>query len=170
MDDFDHAWWPLVSNIWTRFSYKNHANGNSWKVFAYQLMKHNHSSGRKEGIPLKKRRKTKIRLPNLCSAKIRVLYFVKAQKVQIERYNNSFDHIHTLGKSKVLKRLDTVRKLVKEEAVKNYLPPTIMSAIKDYTIRKLDLGASIKELKRKKVSNIKQRVWEVQKNDSFGVI
>ncbi|CAG8761374.1 31586_t:CDS:1, partial [Racocetra persica] len=24
--DFDHEWWPLVSNIWTRFSYKNHKN------------------------------------------------------------------------------------------------------------------------------------------------
>ncbi|KAF0502484.1 riboflavin-specific deaminase [Gigaspora margarita] len=28
MHDFDHAWWLLVSNVWTRFSYKNHANGN----------------------------------------------------------------------------------------------------------------------------------------------
>ncbi|CAG8849651.1 22714_t:CDS:2, partial [Racocetra persica] len=39
--------------------YKNHTNSNSWKAFACRLMKHNHSSGRKEGIPTKKRRKTK---------------------------------------------------------------------------------------------------------------
>ncbi|CAG8771637.1 14520_t:CDS:1, partial [Racocetra persica] len=26
MRDFDNEWWPLVSNIWTRFSYKNHNN------------------------------------------------------------------------------------------------------------------------------------------------
>ena len=97
-----------------------------------------------------------------------MLRFVGAQKVQIERYNNSLDHTHTLGESEVLKRSDAVRKLVEEEAAKNYPPPTIMSAIKDYATRKLDLGASVKELKRKEVSNIKQRVWEVQKNDNFG--
>jgi len=131
-------------------------------------MKHNHSSGRKEGIPLEKRRKTKTHPPNLCSAKIWVLHFVSAQKVQIERYNNSLNHTHTLEESEVLKRSNAVRKLVEEEAVKNYPPPTIVSAIKDYATRKLNLGASVKELKRKEVSNIKQKVNEVQTNDSFG--
>ncbi|CAG8809564.1 41764_t:CDS:2 [Gigaspora margarita] len=137
IDDFNYAWWPLVSNIWTRFSYKNHAN---------------------ESIPLEKQRKTKIRPSNLCSAKIGVLHFVGVQKVQIERYNNSLDYTHILRKSEVLKHSDIVRKLVEEEAVKNYLPPTIMSMIKDCATRKLDLDASVKELKRKEVSNIKQRV------------
>ncbi|CAG8837350.1 8387_t:CDS:1, partial [Gigaspora margarita] len=168
MHDFDHEWWPLVSNIWTRFSYKNHSNGNSWKAFAYRLTKHNYSSGRKDGIPLEKCRKTKTRPPNLCSAKICVLRFVGAQKVQIEQYNNSLDHTHTLEESEVLKRSNAVRKLVEEEAVKNYSPPTIVSAIKDYATKKLDLGTSVKELKRKKVSNIKQKVSEAQKNNRFG--
>ncbi|CAG8736305.1 6662_t:CDS:2, partial [Gigaspora margarita] len=89
MHDFDHEWWPLVLNIWTRFSYKNHSNGNSWKAFACRLTKHNYSS------------------------------------VQIERYNNSLDHTHTLEESEVLKCSNAVRKLVEEEAVKNYSPPTI---------------------------------------------
>ena len=77
-------------------------------------MKHNHSSGRKEGIPLEKRKKTKTRPPNLCSAKIRVLRFVSAQKVQVERYNKSLDHIYTLDESEKLKRSEAVRKLVEE--------------------------------------------------------
>ncbi|CAG8857486.1 33096_t:CDS:1, partial [Gigaspora margarita] len=127
--------------------YKNHSNSNSWKAFACRLTKHNHSSGQKDGIPLEKRRKTKTRSPNLCSAKICVLHFVGAQKVQIEQYNNSLDHTHTLEESEVLKRSNTVRKLVEEEAVKNYSPPTIVSTIKDYATKKLDLGASVKELK-----------------------
>ncbi|CAG8584332.1 38323_t:CDS:2 [Gigaspora margarita] len=57
------------------------------------------------------------------------------------------DHTHTLGESEVLKRSNAVRKLVEEEAVKNYPPPTIISAIKDYATKKLDLGTSVKELK-----------------------
>ncbi|CAG8850307.1 10304_t:CDS:2, partial [Gigaspora margarita] len=69
--------------------------------------------------------------------------------------------------NEVLKHSNAVRKLVEEEAVKNYPPPTIVSTIKDYATRKLDLGVSIKRLKRKEVSNIKQKVNEVQKNDSF---
>ncbi|CAG8847827.1 39515_t:CDS:2, partial [Gigaspora margarita] len=135
MHNFDHEWWPLVSNIWTRF----------------------------KGIPLEKHRKTKTHSPNLCSAKIQVLHFVGAQKVQIERYNNSLNYIHTLEESEVLKRSNAVQKLVEEKAVKNYLLPTIVSIIKDYATRKLDLSMSIKELKRKEVLNIKQKVNKVQK-------
>ncbi|CAG8836986.1 20060_t:CDS:2, partial [Gigaspora margarita] len=146
MHDFDHEWWPLVSNIWTRFSYKTHSNGNSWKAFACQLTKHNHSSGRKERIFLEKHRKTKTCPSNLCFAKICVLHL----------------------ESEVLKRSNAVRKLVEEEAVKNYSPFTIVNAIKDYTTKKLDLGVSVKELKRKEVSNVKQKVSEAQKNDRFG--
>ncbi|CAG8838717.1 20464_t:CDS:2, partial [Gigaspora margarita] len=128
--DFDHEWWPLVSNIWTRFSYKNHSNSNFWKAFACRLTKHNHSSERQK--------------PDLPTCAL--------QK----------------SKSEVLKHSNAVQKLVEEEAVKNYSPPIIVSAIKDYATKKLDLGASIKELKRKEVSNIKQKVSEAQKNNRFG--
>ncbi|CAG8833780.1 23131_t:CDS:2, partial [Gigaspora margarita] len=124
-------------------------------AFACQLMKHNYSSGQKEGILLEKYRKTKTYPSNLCSAKIQMLHFVSAQKVQIEQYNNNFNYTYTLEE-------------MKEEAVKNYPLPTIVSAIKDYTTRKLNLGTSVKELKQKEVSNIKQKVNEVQKNNSFG--
>ncbi|CAG8733312.1 25337_t:CDS:2, partial [Racocetra persica] len=26
MNKFNSEWWPLVTNVWTRFSYKNHTN------------------------------------------------------------------------------------------------------------------------------------------------
>ncbi|CAG8852312.1 44737_t:CDS:2, partial [Gigaspora margarita] len=84
---------------------------------------------------------------NSCSAKICMLHFVGTQKVQIEQYNNSFDYIHILEEIKVLKHSNAVQNLVKEEAVKNYSPPTIISTIKDYTTKKLDLDASVKKLK-----------------------
>ena len=29
MEEFDKEWWPLVSNIWTGYSYKNNVNGDS---------------------------------------------------------------------------------------------------------------------------------------------
>ncbi len=29
MKEFDKEWWPLVSNIWTEYSYKNNVNGDS---------------------------------------------------------------------------------------------------------------------------------------------
>ncbi|CAG8514868.1 3461_t:CDS:2 [Gigaspora margarita] len=141
---------------------------NVSKPFEVLIHDFDHEYGQKEGIPLEKCRKTKTCSPNLCSAKIQVLRFVSAQKVQIGRYNNSSNHTHTLEESEVLKHSNAVQKLVKEEAVKNYPPPTIVSAIKDYATRKLDLGTSVKGLKRKEVLNIKQKVNKVQKNNSFG--
>ena len=44
MKEFDEEWWPLVSNVWTGYSYKNNVNRDSWKVFVCHLNKHNKSS------------------------------------------------------------------------------------------------------------------------------
>ncbi|CAB4399408.1 unnamed protein product [Rhizophagus irregularis] len=128
IEEFDKEWWPLVSNVWTRFSYKNNVNGNSWKVFICRFSKPNKSSTRKEGVSSKKRRITKIRPANMCSAKIKVQRYISEQKVLIQ------------------------------EAVKNYRPPEIVSAVKEYATDKLDLGESVKELRRKEVTNIKYKI------------
>ncbi|CAG8778801.1 23807_t:CDS:2 [Gigaspora margarita] len=111
------------------------------KAFACRLTKHNHSSGRKMEFFLKSVERQKSVLPTCALQK---------------------------SESEVLKRSNAVRKLVEEEAVKNYSPPTIVSMIKNYATKKLDLGASVKELKQKEVSNIKQKVSEAQKNNRFG--
>ena len=158
MQEFDEEWWPLVSNIWTKFNNRNLVNGNSWKVFACRFTKHNASSTRKEGILSEKRRKTKIRSANLCSAKIKISRFVAEQKVLVERYQDSPDHTHTLEESEKLKRSTTIRNLVEQEASKNYASPAIVSAVKEYATEKLDLGNSVKELKRIEVANIKYKV------------
>ena len=118
MEEFDKEWWPLVSNIWTRFSYKNNVNGDSWKVFTCRFNKHNKSSTRKEGIPHEKRRITRIRPANLCCAKIKVQRYVFEQKVRIERFKNSPDHSHSLEESERLKRPRIVRDLVIQEVQK----------------------------------------------------
>ncbi|CAB4490569.1 unnamed protein product [Rhizophagus irregularis] len=128
IEEFDKEWWPLVSNVWTRFSYKNNVNGDSWKVFICQFSKPNKSSTRKEGVSNKKCHITKIRLANICSAKIKVQRYISEQKVRIERFQDSPDHSHTLKESERLKRSQIVRDLVIQEAVKNYRPPEIVSA------------------------------------------
>ena len=56
IDDFDENWWPLVSNVWTKWSSYKHANGDFWKVFSCRFMKFRESSTRqKENIPNEKR-------------------------------------------------------------------------------------------------------------------
>ncbi len=70
--------------------------------------------------------------------------------------------MHTLEESKRLKCLQVVRNLVEQEAIKNYLLPAIVSAIKEFATEKLDLSFSIKELKCREVINIKNKVSETQ--------
>jgi hypothetical protein len=91
----------------------------------------------------------------MCSAKTKVQCYISEQKVRIERFQDSSDHSHTLGKSERLKRSQIVRDLVIQEAVKNYRPPETASVVKEYATDKLDLGESVKELGRKEVTNIK---------------
>lgn len=116
-------------------------------IFTCRFTKHNPSSTRKEGLSSEKRRKTKVRLPNLCQAKIRVLRLVTEQKILVERFQGSSEHAHTIEESEKLKRSQVVRSLVEKEAVKNYPSPTIVNAIKEYAAEEFDLGDSIRELR-----------------------
>ncbi|GBB95980.1 hypothetical protein RclHR1_02660001, partial [Rhizophagus clarus] len=157
-EEFDKEWWPLVSNIWTNFSHKNNVNGNSWEVFICRFNKPKKSSTRKEEISQEKCCVTKIRPANLCFAKIKIYRYAFEQKVLIERFKDSPDHSHTLEESEKLKRSQTVQNLVMQEAIKNYRPPEIVNAVKEYATEKLDLGESVKELRQKEVTNIKYKV------------
>ncbi|GES83591.1 hypothetical protein GLOIN_2v1777773 [Rhizophagus clarus] len=96
--------------------------------------------------------------PELCFAKIKVSQFISEQKVRVERYNDSPDHTHSLDESEKLKRSQVVRTLVEQEALKNYRPPAIVSAVKEFATEKLGLNESVKELRRKEVTNIKSKV------------
>jgi hypothetical protein len=158
IEDFNENWWPLVTNIWTQFNSYKHVNGDVRKVFACRLMKHRESSSRKkENVPNEKRRIAKTRPSNLCNAKIRVLWLVSLKLVKVERCKDSPCHTHSLLDSDRIKRSQAVRVLVEKEAVKNYPPPAITSAIKEYATE-LGLGSSVSELKRKEVTNIKYKV------------
>src|ERR1044071_4750752 len=77
--------------------------------------------------------------------------------VKVKRYNDSPDHAHPLLESNRLKCSQAVRVLVEKEAVKNYAPPAITSAIKEYATT-LGLDANARELQRKEVANIKYKV------------
>ncbi|RHZ57876.1 hypothetical protein Glove_382g50 [Diversispora epigaea] len=158
MKEFDDEWWPLVTNIWIKFSYKNHVNGNSWKTFVCRFTKHFESSTRKQDIPSEKRRKTKVRTANLCFAKIKISRFVAEQKVCIERFQDSPNHTHNIEESDKLKRSQAVRVLVEKEAVKNYPIPAIVNTVKEFGTEKLNLGLSVKELKWREVANIKYKI------------
>ncbi|CAG8820899.1 8940_t:CDS:2, partial [Cetraspora pellucida] len=131
-EDFNDNWWPVVSNFWTQWGSYKQVNGDIRKVFTCHFTKHSESSSReKENIPNEKRRVTKTRPSGLCYAKI---------------------------ESDRIKRSKVIRDLVKNEAVKNYPPPAITLAVKEYAANKLGLGSSVCELTRKEVTNIKYKV------------
>ncbi|CAG8837198.1 21276_t:CDS:2, partial [Racocetra persica] len=87
---------------------------------------------------------------------------IKVYTSQFTTPDQSSDHVHMLDESKRLKHSEAVQKLVEEEVTKNYLPPAITSAVKDYMTRILNLSSSIKKLKHAEVTNIKYKVCEVQ--------
>jgi hypothetical protein len=88
-----------------------------------------------------------IRPADICHAKIKVTRLISKKLIQIERYNNTPDHTHTLIESDRLKRSTAVRTLVMQEAIKNYPPVAIVKAVKEYANNKLDLSESVKDLK-----------------------
>jgi hypothetical protein len=159
MDDFNNNWWPLISNVWSKWGSYEYVNGDIRKIFACRLMKPRESSIRqKENVSNEKRRITKIRPSGLCFAKMKVSWIASSKVVQVERYKNSPNHTHSLLEIDRIKRLEVIRSLVEIEAVKNYSPPAITSAVKEYATLKLGLGECAYELKRKEVANIKYKV------------
>lgn len=66
--------------------------------------------------------------------------------------------MHLLEENDRIKRSKAVKTLVENEAIKNYSPPEITAAVKKYAMTKLGLGASVRELNRKEVTNIKYKV------------
>ena len=67
--------------------------------------------------------------------------------VKIERYKDSPNHAHSLLEIDQIKHSQAIQNLVENEAVKNYSPLAITSAVKEYATIKLGLGASVNELK-----------------------
>uniref|UniRef100_U9TK48 MULE transposase domain-containing protein n=1 Tax=Rhizophagus irregularis (strain DAOM 181602 / DAOM 197198 / MUCL 43194) TaxID=747089 RepID=U9TK48_RHIID len=159
MEVFNEEWWPLVSNIWTKWDSYKYVNGDIRKTFACHFMKHRESSTRqKENVLNEKRRITRIRPSNICSAMIKIFWIASSNVVQVERHKNSPNHTHSLSEIDRLKRPKAIRSLVEIEAAKNYPPPAITSAVKEYATLELDLGECARELKRKEVTNIKYKI------------
>ncbi|CAG8667206.1 30164_t:CDS:2, partial [Gigaspora margarita] len=143
MGDFDDAWWLLVTNIWTQWNSYKSVGGDISKVFTCYFTKHRETSTcQKENISIKKCRMTKTRPSGLCNTKIK----------EIER----------------IKRSKAIRTLVKQEVVKNYSPPAITVAIKEYATIELGLGSSAHELKQKEVANIKYKVHRLVESHLVG--
>jgi len=105
-------------NVWTSYSEGFPINCNPWKVYACRLEKRLKSSTRCDDVAPEKRRKTTIRQPKLCHAKIRVTTLVSSGMVRIEPYKNSTDHTHTIEESDALKVSQALRKAVIPEAAK----------------------------------------------------
>ncbi|RHZ85584.1 hypothetical protein Glove_64g118 [Diversispora epigaea] len=158
VQEFDDNWWSLVSNVWTVFNFKKKTNGDSSQIYTCHLTKCKQSSTRKEGISSNKRRKTKICPSYLCFAKIKVTRFITEGKVHVEHFQNSPNHTYSLEESDKIKRPQIIRNLVEQEALKNYRPPAILNAVKEYAAERMDLDACVKELRRKEVTNIKYKV------------
>jgi len=94
----------------------------------------------------------------LCRAKIKVLWLTSLNVIKIERYKDSSNHTHSLLEIDRIKRSQAIRSLVEKEAIKNYSPLAITSAIRKYATIELGLSASVNELKRKEVANIKYKI------------
>ena len=88
--------------------------------------------------------------------------------VKIERYKDSPNHMHSLLEINRIKRSQAIRNLVENEVVKNYSPPAITSAVKEYATIKLGLGASVNELKQKEVANIKYKIRGPMESNLIG--
>jgi len=115
---------------------------------------HESSTRQKENVPNEKCRITKIRPSGLCFAKMKVTWIASSKVVQVERYKNSPNHTHSLLEIDRIKCSEVIRSLVEIEAVKNYPPLAITSAVKEYATLKLGLSECAYELKRKEVANI----------------
>jgi hypothetical protein len=89
---------------------------------------------------------------------IKVFWIASSKVVQVERYKNSPNYTHSLSEVDRMKRPKVIRSLVEIEAAKNYSPPAITSAIKEYATLELDLSECACELKRKEVTNIKYKI------------
>src|SRR5436305_11131190 len=100
----------------------------------------------------------KTRPSKLCRAKIKVSWLTSLNMVKIERYKVSPNYMHSLLEIDRIKYSQAIQNLVENEAVKNYSPPAITSAVKEYATIKLGLGASVNELKQKEVANIKYKI------------
>jgi len=165
MEEFNKEWWPLVSNVWTRWGSRELVNGDEWKIFACRFLKHNQSSTRKEE-PSTKRRKTNPRDAGQCFAKIKITYMTAAQKVRIERHADTPDHAHTLEDSDRLKRSQTIKTLIEQEASKPYTSPAIAITVKELA-KNLGISSSAKNVVTKDVANIKQKI---RKPENTGLI
>ncbi|CAG8817309.1 8197_t:CDS:1, partial [Cetraspora pellucida] len=91
-----------------------------------------------DNVPDDKRRKTNIRLADICETKIKVIWSVLSKMVQIEQFKNSSDHIYTLSKSNINKHSSIIRTLVTNKAIKNYASVAITNAVRKFA--KNDLG------------------------------
>ena len=89
---------------------------------------------------------------------IKVFWISSLKVVQVERYKNSPNHTHSLPEVDRMKRPKVIRSLVEIEAAKNYSPPAITSAVKEYATLELGLGECVRELKCKEVTNIKYKI------------
>jgi len=121
------------------------------------MTKHTKSSTRMEGVPDEKRRKTKIREPGQCFAKIKITY-LGSQMVRIERYQDSPDHTHTIEESDMLKRSEAIKNMAIGEASKQYRPPAIVTAIKELASNQFGEGSGVEYLRRDEVANIQHKI------------
>ena len=88
--------------------------------------------------------------------------------VKIECYKDSPNYMHSLLEIDRIKYSQAIQNLVENEAVKNYSPPAITSAVKEYATIKLGLGASVNELKQKEVANIKYKIRGPMESNLIG--
>ena len=122
-------------------------------------MKHQESSKwQQENISNNKCRKSAIRSASTYQVKIKISCLTSLKIVKIERYKDSPDHTHDLRESDRVKRSQAVWTLVEKEAVKNYSPPAITAAVKEYAADELGLGSSVYDLNQKEVTNIKYKI------------
>jgi hypothetical protein len=148
--------WPQVTNVWTIYSSGFPANGEEWTAYACRLLKHRRSSTRQDGVETEKRRKTKIRDTQLCSAKIRITK-ISVNTVRVEPFGlEPAIHTHPISDNDMLKKSQALRDLVTIEATKSYRPAEIATAVREFAAAELGVGSGVEYLRTKDVANIQQ--------------
>ncbi|CAG8800001.1 3168_t:CDS:2 [Cetraspora pellucida] len=146
--------WAFVNNFWTRFNGYKQKNGDEWKIYVCRLLKPKTSSGRKEDISPEKLHITWKQPLIECNAKIKITWIAATKIVHVERINSTLNHSHTIDEVDARKHSKFIKKLVHNEAVKDYHPPAIANVVRNEA-KKVYENSGVEYLKTQEVANVK---------------
>lgn len=157
LEEFDEHWCLLISNVWTAtggpWPYTAQGVFGCYQVYIYHLAKKKESSTWREGMPIKKQRKTAIYIPVECGASIKITWIISTSTVCVEWPKDTPDHTHSIEDVNKITCPAIIKDMIAKEASKPYCPPAIVAIIKELT-SKDGLEDLVSHLHHQEVDNI----------------